>query len=179
MSASRAVRSWPLRGRKPSKTNRPVGSPLMTRAVIAALGPGTVSTVWPAAAAARTSRSPGSEMPGVPASVTTATWRPASSSPSTRLTEAASFWSCTARRRLPAGMPAWLSNLRLWRVSSQAMTSAARNASTARGAKSPRLPIGVATRVNRPPAASEVSAGTGAVRRFVPTLPGCSEVMGL
>ncbi len=38
--ASRAVRPEPLRGRNPSKTKRPVGSPLATSAVTAADGPG-------------------------------------------------------------------------------------------------------------------------------------------
>ena len=82
-SARRAVRPEPLRGRNPSKTNRPAGRPLTTRAVTAADGPGTTSTACPASTAARTSRSPGSEMPGMPASVTTATRSPAASRSST------------------------------------------------------------------------------------------------
>ena len=75
--------SGPLRGRNPSKANRLVGRPLTTRAAIIADGPGTTSTVWPAAAAAATRRSPGSEMPGMPASVTTTTVSPLSSRAST------------------------------------------------------------------------------------------------
>ena len=67
----------PFRGRKPSNTNRPVGSPLVTSAATTADGPGTTSTVPPASTTARTMRSPGSEMPGIPASVTTATRSPA------------------------------------------------------------------------------------------------------
>ena len=65
-------------------------------------------------------------------------------------TDAASFWSWTAIRRSPPPTPAWVNSFRVCRVSSHAITSAARSASTARGAKSPRLPIGVATSVNRP-----------------------------
>ena len=73
------VRPLPFRGRKPSNTKRPVGRPLVTNAAIAADGPGTTSTEKPCAVTARTRRSPGSEMPGVPASVTTATLSPARS----------------------------------------------------------------------------------------------------
>ena len=49
--AARA-RPEPLRGRKPSNTKRPAGSPLTTRAASAAEGPGTTSTGCPAATAA-------------------------------------------------------------------------------------------------------------------------------
>ena len=84
------MRPEPLRGRKPSNTNRPVGKPLTTSAAIAADGPAITETEWPALTAARTSRSPGSEMPGIPASVTTATVLPASSAPSTVRVAAAS-----------------------------------------------------------------------------------------
>ena len=60
----------PLRGRKPSNTKRSVGNPESTSAVSTALGPGTTSTASPASRQARTSRSPGSLIPGIPASVT-------------------------------------------------------------------------------------------------------------
>ena len=49
---SRSVRPEPLRGRNPSNTKRPAGSPLVTSAANAADGPGTTSTGWPAATAA-------------------------------------------------------------------------------------------------------------------------------
>ena len=80
------------------------GSPLATSAVIAADGPGTTSTGWPASTAARTSRSPGSEMPGMPASVTTATRSPRSSRSSTPAIARTSVWSLTTtsgRRATP------------------------------------------------------------------------------
>ena len=54
----------PLRGRNPSKTQRPAGSPLPTTAVTAAEGPGTTSTAYPASRAARTSALPGIGDPG-------------------------------------------------------------------------------------------------------------------
>ena len=41
--------------------------------------------------------------------------------------------------------PRWFSSFSVTRVSSAAMKSAAANASAARGVKSPRLPMGVAT----------------------------------
>jgi hypothetical protein len=53
-----------------------VGSPDTDSAATAALGPGTGTTASPSARASRTSRYPGSEMPGVPASDTRATLRP-------------------------------------------------------------------------------------------------------
>ena len=44
-----------LAGRKPKKAKRSVGSPARVRAAIAALGPGMVVTLMPAARASRTS----------------------------------------------------------------------------------------------------------------------------
>ena len=58
------------------KWNSSVGSPLAVSAATSALGPGTDSTRKPAAIAALTTRSPGSLMPGLPASVTSATFSP-------------------------------------------------------------------------------------------------------
>ena len=43
-SASRSARARPDRGRNPSNTNRPAGSPLTTSAATSATGPGTVVT---------------------------------------------------------------------------------------------------------------------------------------
>ena len=60
-------------------------------------------------------------------------------------------------------MPAWVSSARVRRVSSAAITSASRNTSTARGDRSPRLPIGVATstrRARRPCRAAHVRSST-------------------
>ena len=63
-------------GKKPSKIKRSVGSPDETNAARKADGPGTDSTVESIAIASRTSLYAGSEMPGVPASVTTARFFP-------------------------------------------------------------------------------------------------------
>ena len=60
-------------------------------------------------------------------------------------------------------MSKWFSSFTLTRVSSAAMKSACASVSTARGEKSPRLPMGVATRYNIPaigslPPVSEIDA---------------------
>ena len=63
--------------KKPSKVNRPVGSPDTARAVTRAQGPGMATTGISARAQLCTSSSPGSLMAGVPASVTSAQLSPA------------------------------------------------------------------------------------------------------
>ena len=86
----------------------------------------------------------------MPASVTRATRWPASQ----QVDDGAGLRRPRCGRARPPArgpvMPAWVSSLRVRRVSSQAMTSAPASASTARGDRSPRLPIGVATRTSRP-----------------------------
>ena len=59
-------------GRKPSKINFEDGRPLDTRAVIAAQGPGMQTTSSPAIFVCFTNSSPGSHIPGMPASLTRA-----------------------------------------------------------------------------------------------------------
>jgi hypothetical protein len=54
-------------------------------------GPGSGTIRWPAARTRATSRAPGSEMPGVPASTTSATDSPAASSATTRCAAASSL----------------------------------------------------------------------------------------
>ena len=61
-----------LSGKKPSKQNRFEGIPLLTSAGTKAVAPGRVSTARPAYTQALTSKKAGSEIPGVPASVTNA-----------------------------------------------------------------------------------------------------------
>ena len=61
------------------KTNSLAGSPEADRAAMTALGPGIGLTRMPASRADRTRCWPGSEMPGVPASDTSATDSPACS----------------------------------------------------------------------------------------------------
>ena len=59
-------------GRKPSNINFDEGRPLDTRAVIAAQGPGIQITSCPARIVLLTNSSPGSHIPGIPASLTKA-----------------------------------------------------------------------------------------------------------
>ena len=145
----RSLRSPPLRGRKPSNTNREVDKPLITSAMVSADGPGIDDTVMPASTAAFTSRSPGSLMPGVPASLTSATSIPPSSLPTTSSQASNSVCSLITMYFLPE-MPRCCNSIPVRRVSSQHTTSAACNASTARGEMSLKLPIGVATNVSVP-----------------------------
>ena len=86
----------------------------------------------------------------MPASVTYATRLPARTASTTQSALSRSLCACTARSRPAAGISAWVSSARVRRVSSAAITSASRSASTARGERSPRLPIGVATSTSTP-----------------------------
>ena len=149
-SASRVLRSLPLRGRKPSNAKRSIGNPDSTSAARAALGPGTTRTSSPASATTRTRRAPGSETPGVPASVTYATCAPRWMSPTRSAARWRSLCSCSATSRRRPVTPACVSSARVRRVSSAQITSASRSASTARGERSPRFPMGVATSTSRP-----------------------------
>ena len=63
------ARSPGLRGGKPSKQNRSLGRPETASAVVTADGPGSEVTLIPASTARRVRRYPGSETPGMPASV--------------------------------------------------------------------------------------------------------------
>ncbi len=143
----RADSSVPCRreGGSPRTRSATSADPEITSAVTAATGPGTADTRKPASSVARTSRSPGSEMPGVPASVTSATSSPATSVSSTSAMRLSSVCSLHTARRA-ALMPACWSSRPVRRVSSQHTSATLPRTSIARGARSPRLPIGVATR---------------------------------
>ena len=84
----------------------------------------------------------------------------------------ASVCSLATANRTPL-TPAWDSNFPLCRVSSQQISAHAFNASTARGGRSPRLPIGVLTSTSRP-----VTRATPPRRRrgapTVRTTPACA-----
>ena len=67
-ASSLRLRSPDLRGRKPSKAKRSVGSPDATKAERSADGPGIGETLAPARRQARTRKNASSETPGVPAS---------------------------------------------------------------------------------------------------------------
>ena len=150
MPAMRCVRSAPLRGRNPSNTNLLVDSPLMTNAIVSAEAPGIAETVMPDESAALTRRSPGSLMPGVPASLTSATLLPPSIRCTTSSQASCSVCSLITMYFLPE-MPRCCSNKPVRRVSSQHTTSALLSASVARCVMSPKLPMGVATNINVPP----------------------------
>ena len=60
------------------KVNGPGGNPLAESSAVRAEGPGIGTTRCPPLCANRTSRAPGSEMPGVPLSLTSATRPPRS-----------------------------------------------------------------------------------------------------
>ena len=72
MADIQCVLSFGLRGGKPKTVSGRTANPETTTAVIAAETPGTGSTGIPSNTHARTSSSPGSEIPGVPASETMA-----------------------------------------------------------------------------------------------------------
>ena len=115
----------------PRTRSAPVGSPLTTSAATSAAGPGhgrhvVAGVEHGRAPAAR----PGSLMPGVPASVTTATSPPSPSTASTSGIRAASVCSLQTASRTPL-TPAWASSRPVRRVSSQQISAAP--ASAARG----------------------------------------------
>ena len=110
---------------------------------MSAVAPGRVSTSMPASTQVLTSRNPGSEIPGVPASETNAALRPAAIDPATILTVACSLnlwceWSFFS-------IPRCLSRNDVVRVSSARMKSTSRSTLTARSVISSRFPIGVGT----------------------------------
>ena len=109
-------------------------------------------------------------MPGVPASLTSTTRSPAPSRSRITGIDSNSVWS-SRRRSSSTRTPICLRSEPVRRVSSQQTRSAASRASTARGARSPRLPIGVDTRVRTPvirvsPVACRARGPTGGTHRF-------------
>ena len=150
----RLRRSDPLRGRNPSTQKRSAGRPLTTSTPRTEDGPGTVLTVAPASARRAANQAPGSEIPGVPASLTTATVAPPATAAATRSSRDASLCPCSDKSRSPCGpfavMPLAERRARVRRVSSQQIRSAAASTSRARGERSPRFPIGVATSTSWP-----------------------------
>ena len=83
-----------------------MGRPDTESAATAALGPGTGTTGRPSARASRTRRKPGSEIPGVPASETRATERPARSA--SRMRSPFHFSLCSKYDVVAVAMPwAW------------------------------------------------------------------------
>ena len=93
-------------------TNRSVGRPLIESAATTAEGPGAVDTRSPAAATAATTRAPGSEMPGVPASLISTTSWPSRTRVTTCSLWATSLCSWSACNRPPLEMPFALKSTR-------------------------------------------------------------------
>src|SRR5262245_16698566 len=130
-------------GRNPSKTKRSAGTPAAESAAATADGPGTGTTSMPAARASRTSRKPGSEMPGVPASVTRATEAPSASA--FKICGPRASLLCSKYETVGVWMSKCESSARVRRVSSQAISATSRSTRSARADTSSRLPMGVAT----------------------------------
>ena len=130
-------------GKKPSKQNLSHGKPLCTTAGMRAVAPGSVTTSIPSSTQRRTSKKPGSEMPGVPASDTNATSLPAAIDSTTRPTVACSLnlW-CEC---IGFSMPRWRIRCDDVRVSSARMKSTSLSTFMARRVISSRLPMGVGT----------------------------------
>src|SRR5512141_1757633 len=138
-------------GGKPRNVNGTAGKPEIERIARTADGPGMASTRCPAWAAAATSSSPGSETSGVPASETRASVSPRPSRSRASSTRRCSLWPWQDTRGVVRPWRAKRFPVR--RVSSQYTTAAEDRASSARGERSSRFPIGVATTRRRPIAA--------------------------
>ena len=141
-SARRRARSPALRGRKPSKQNRSTGSPETASAVSTAEGPGTAMTSTPASRAAATSRYPGSDTLGIPASVTSSTRSPASIASTSDGVRAVSLPSKYETTRPVTVTPSSRVSRPSRRVSSAATTSAVASSCASRGEASSTRPIG-------------------------------------
>ena len=142
--ASRSARAFAFDGRKPQKRKSPSDKPLPTSAEIGAAAPGMGTTTTPAATAAATSRDPGSDTSGVPASDTrrhcAALRRSGAAGP------ARDCRHCVRCRRLCSVRCRSATAARRWcGCPRTAITSTPASTSSARRVISPRLPIGVAT----------------------------------
>ena len=147
--ASRSIsinlrRPTALRGGKPRKVKLCTGRPERTSAITNAVGPGIIVTSTWAVTALRTRVKPGSEIPGVPAFVTTATDLPSFSSSSMRSPARCSL--CSWKASCGFEMEKCLSSKPVLRVSSLATISTVRSVSSARRVMSFKLPMGVATK---------------------------------
>ncbi len=136
-------------GKKPKNINLLVGKPAALRAAVAAEGPGMGETLKPAAVAARTILKPGSDINGVPASLTRATSAVCNVSITLPI-DSASFQSRIDKYLTGVGLFSIFINCPVCLVSSQAMTVTEVNIFIARKVMSSRLPIGVATTYNMP-----------------------------
>ena len=148
MARSSSERRRPLfTGRNPPKKKASLGNPEPTSAVRTALGPGRTVTESPRSRQARMRRNPGSDIPGMPASVTSAMDLPPAISSTNAAVRETSLCSC----KLSIGfLMLWWSRSTLeWRVSSAATRSASFKACRARSVMSCKFPIGVGTTVSK------------------------------
>eukprot|EP00967_Tisochrysis_lutea_P081287 scaffold112077_cov32-Tisochrysis_lutea.AAC.4 len=117
----------------------------MDMAATAAHAPGTGTSGMPASAQEAAKIAPGSEMPGVPASLTTAMVAPFEANSIIRALAARALCSwCDICFFVDA--PRWRSSFAVCRVSSEATKSASFRVRTARSVMSSRFPMGVLTK---------------------------------
>jgi len=140
---SRMSRAASFGGRNPPNEKASAENPDSDSAATTALGPGTTRTGRPASATRRTMRAPGSLMPGLPASTISAPIEPACNRATRSSARPRSLWAWAEISG--TSIAKRVSRPPLCRVSSAAIQSTARSTASARGDRSPRLPIGVAT----------------------------------
>jgi len=135
-------------GRNPSKQNRSLGNPDSTRAGTKAVAPGRHSTSTPSLMQALTSRKPGSEIAGVPASEINAILSPAfiRSTASAVVLCSLNLW-CDCMR---VSIPKCFNRLPLVRVSSANIRSHSFSRLSALNVMSSKLPTGVGTTYSFP-----------------------------
>ena len=134
----------PDRGKKPTKQASLAGRPLITKAVREAEGPGSTSKGRPFFMKAATSRSPGSDMPGSPASDTKAIASPSATRPAISSALPSSLCSWQDMRGLD--IPSLDSMAPVLRVSSQYILWHSLSTLRARSVMSSMFPMGVGQR---------------------------------
>ena len=145
VSSRRARRAADFAGKKPSKTNRSVGSPATDSAAIAAQGPGTTTTFTPRA------RASADQVETRVADQRRARVRYKRDRFAVRARRPMSAWLfCSLvvfvqRSERPVSRRTPATTACVCRVSSAAIRSTLASTSRARALRSPRLPIGVAT----------------------------------
>ena len=176
IAASRLARSRPDRGRKPSNTNRVVSNPLTTRAITNAVGPGHGRHRVPGVE--HDAHEPRARV-GDPRRAGIGDQRDGLSGVEQRQHLAAALGlgvlvADGESHAADAGMRR--ATCREWRVSSHRISDELCNVSTARRDRSPRLPMGVATRtsvpvIRAPPRHRRRADPSGRTRLLAPRSP--------
>ena len=138
-----------------------MGSPLITSAVSGALAPGSTVYLAPAAMHPATNASPGSLMPGIPASLTKAIASPESTR--SAISSARCLSLCSWQAISGFFIPRCVISSRVLRVSSQYTALMPFSVSIVRSVMSDRLPIGVAQRYSMGSSCTVVSISLIAV----------------